>query len=97
MMQDWAFGETPRIPNPHVARDPVTEPEHYSQGAVEVIDVIMLLGLDPCAANVLKYVSRHRLKGGKDDLRKAARYIELMLMNYDRWYRKDGEDEPHHN
>jgi hypothetical protein len=100
-MKDWGFGDQNqnelRIPFvdkvTEKPRDPITEPEHYSQGAVDVIDVIMLLGLDPCAANVLKYISRHQAKGRREDLRKAAKYIELMLLNYDRWYgyQKRGE------
>ena len=69
-----------------VKRDPVTRPKHYVQGKVEVLDAIMLLGLDPCSANVLKYVARHTMKGGREDLMKAREYINLMLENYDKWY-----------
>ena len=100
-MKDWGYGDQdePQIPFANhwtgnkKPRDPITEPEHYSQGAVEVIDVIMLLGLDPCAANVLKYIARHQTKGRGEDLRKAAKYIELMLLNYDRWYGYQKRDE----
>ena len=73
---------SPPIPQ----RDPITQPPHYTQGNLEVIDAIMLLGLDPCEANVLKYVARHTMKGGREDLMKAREYINLMLENYDKWY-----------
>ena len=46
----------------------------------------MQLGLDPCEANVLKYICRHRMKGGKDDIRKAMTYCQMMLDNYESWY-----------
>ncbi len=84
-MKDWGFGNDP----PH-KRDPVTRPAHYTRGKMEVIEAIMLLGLDPCAANVLKYVARHTMKGGKNDLFKAREYINLMLKNYDAWYPQKG-------
>lgn len=80
-MKDWGFGNE-KPPK----RDPITQPAHYTQGRVEVIDAIMLLGLDPCAGNVLKYIARHTMKGGKDDLLKAREYLNLMLENYDTWY-----------
>ena len=56
---------------------------------MEVIDAIMLLGLDPCAGNVLKYIARFQMKGGRQDLEKARQYITLMLDNYEDWYGSD--------
>ena len=80
-MKDWGDG------NSEVKRrDPITKPAHYVQGKIEVLDAIMQLGLDPCEGNVLKYISRHRMKGGKDDIRKAMTYCQMMLDNYETWY-----------
>jgi|TARA_R110000824_G_scaffold230129_5_gene417740 hypothetical protein len=84
-MRDWGLGS-----DSEKKRDPVTQPEHYVQGKVEVIDAIMLLGLDPCAGNVLKYIARFQMKGGRQDLEKARQYITLMLDNYEDWYGSDG-------
>tara|TARA_R110002020_G_scaffold461858_1_gene681078 strand:- start:11 stop:259 length:249 start_codon:yes stop_codon:yes gene_type:complete len=81
-MKDWEL-QGSGIPR---KRDPIIEPEHYVQGKVEVIDAIMLLGLDPCAANVLKYIARFKMKGGKEDLEKARQYVTLMIENYEAWY-----------
>jgi len=84
-MKDWGFGNS----SAPKKRDPITQPPHYTHGKLEVIEAIMLLRLDPCAANVLKYIARHTMKGGKDDLLKAREYINLMLENYDNWYKED--------
>ena len=34
-----------------------------------------------CEGNVVKYISRWNKKGGAEDLRKAIRYIEILLDN----------------
>lgn len=60
--------------------DNVNHPSHYTNGAYEVIDYIRDK-LDPkeytgyCLGNVLKYISRWRLKGGIEDLKKAQVYL----------------------
>jgi hypothetical protein len=59
-------------------------PEHYTQGGIEVIDFIeskmtkenyegFLLG------NVLKYVSRYKYKNGVEDLAKADWYLDRLI------------------
>ena len=78
-MRDWGDGNEPK-------RNPITRPDHYVQGKIEVLDAIMQLGLCPCGGNVLKYICRHRMKGGKDDIRKAMTYCQMMLDNYETWY-----------
>ncbi len=66
-------------------RDSVNHPSHYNQGDVECIDAIRsaVTGLEGIeayyAGNVIKYVWRHKHKGGVDDLRKAAFYLERMI------------------
>ena len=85
-MRDWGDGNSPK------ERDPITQPAHYTKGKIEVLDAIMALGLDPCEANVVKYVCRHRLKDGKTDLLKAQEYIRLMVTNYEEWYGDGSRD-----
>lgn len=51
---------------------------HY-QLAIQPIDYIMENGLDYMQGNVIKYVTRYKDKGGVDDLRKAAHYIDMMI------------------
>lgn len=60
--------------------DNVNHPAHYTAGGIETIAFIRAK-LTPeefvgyCKGNALKYVSRARLKGGDEDLRKAAVYL----------------------
>ena len=68
--------------------DPIS-PAHYKQGPIEAIDAIhAALTAEEfrgfCKGNVLKYVWRTGHKGGTEDLRKAAFYLERLT-------RKDGE------
>ena len=56
--------------------------EHYTRlGIIEPIDYIKSLGLiEPhCVANVIKYVSRYKVKGGLLDLQKARQYIDWLI------------------
>ena len=60
--------------------DNVHNPAHYTAGGIETIDFIQAkLGPDGfrayCLGNVLKYVTRHALKNGDEDLKKAGVYL----------------------
>lgn len=63
--------------------DAVSHPAHYTSGDIETIDYIRsALGdafVDYCIGNVIKYVSRWRLKNGVEDLRKALQYLDWAL------------------
>lgn len=64
--------------------DLVNHPPHYTQGRSEAIDVIEdSLGYDGfvgyCVGNALKYLIRHRAKGGSVDLRKAHWYLSRLV------------------
>jgi len=58
----------------------VKQPAHYTHGEIETIDYIrdkltqeQFEGY--CIANVMKYISRYRHKGGIEDLHKAQVYL----------------------
>jgi len=85
-VKDWGDGN-----DQAGKRDPVTRPDHYVQGSIEVLDAILGLELDYLSGNVLKYIARFRFKNGRDDLAKARQYITLMLENYDKLYGKDAD------
>ena len=55
---------------------------HY-QRAIQPWDIFLAWGLDPWAANVVKYILRFPHKNGKEDLEKAKHYIEYLIENYD--------------
>jgi len=59
-------------------------PPHYKQGGIECIDGIEA-SMSPLQfkgylqGNVLKYVWRHRHKGGIEDLKKAQWYLNRLV------------------
>jgi hypothetical protein len=53
--------------------------EHYKGLAIEPVEYCQRNQLGYCESNAVKYVTRHRLKGGKQDLQKAIHYLELLL------------------
>jgi len=66
----------------HTEHDPVNHPKHYTNKGIEVIDYIDDTVPDSYSfymGNVLKYVSRHMNKNGKQDLLKARFYLERMI------------------
>jgi hypothetical protein len=58
-------------------------PSHYKQGGIECIDAIKAaLGEgfpDYLRGNVMKYLWRYKEKGGVDDLKKAAWYVDRLI------------------
>jgi hypothetical protein len=64
--------------------DNVNSPSHYTQGSIETIDIIedklspeMFEGY--LVGNIIKYVTRYRLKGGLEDLQKAQWYLNRLI------------------
>ncbi len=53
--------------------------DHYKKLAIQPVDYIIANKLDWCEANVVKYITRWRGKGGLKDLEKAIHYIELLI------------------
>jgi hypothetical protein len=62
--------------------DPIN-PSHYKQGGIECIEAIKAAtgeGFpDYLRGNVLKYLWRYKEKGGVDDLRKSAWYLDRLI------------------
>lgn len=63
--------------------DNVTRPSHYDRFPIEPTFYNMMNGLDWCRGNALKYLFRYPFKNGVEDLRKAARYIEMYVKYLD--------------
>lgn len=61
--------------------DKINHPKHYSNGgrAIECIDYITSHSMGYCQGNVVKYVTRYKLKGGIEDLKKAEWYIKRLI------------------
>ena len=54
---------------------------HYQNNNIEPIEYILQNDLGYCEGNVIKYVSRHGSKNGKEDLLKAIHYLEFLIDN----------------
>lgn len=53
--------------------------QHYKTKVIQPWDYIASNGLGYFEGNVVKYVSRWRDKGGVEDLRKAAHYLDKLI------------------
>ena len=69
--------------------DPVKHPNHYCYGKFECVEVIQELTAGASGpegfllGNVIKYLWRYRRKNGAEDLKKARRYIEMLIRLYE--------------
>lgn len=52
---------------------------HYTDMAIQPVNYIHRNGLGYCEGAVIKYVSRHRVEGGREDLEKARHFIDLLI------------------
>ena len=59
--------------------DNIKNPPHYASSKIEPIDYIVANKLSYCEGNVVKYITRWKLKGGVEDLSKAKQYIDFII------------------
>jgi len=52
---------------------------HYRDMKIQPVDFILSNAMGFCEGNVVKYVCRHRVKNGIEDLRKARHYLQLLM------------------
>tara|TARA_Y100001963_G_scaffold116880_1_gene162514 strand:- start:285 stop:572 length:288 start_codon:yes stop_codon:yes gene_type:complete len=86
-MHDWGYGKedfaskndckfcgdkTPCVNHQQVGG------EHYTM-PIEPIEFIMKNKLEWCESNAVKYLCRHRRKGGAEDVKKAIHYLQILL------------------
>ena len=58
-------------------------PQHYNVG-IEPVKYITSHGLGFLEGNIIKYITRYKLKGNPvEDLHKARVYIDLLLKQYE--------------
>ena len=53
-------------------------PDYYARYDIEPISFIMRNNIPFAEGNAIKYVLRHDMKGGKEDIDKAIRYLEMI-------------------
>lgn len=51
--------------------------DHYKTLKIQPVEFAMRAGLDACAFSILKYVSRHTTKNGRQDVEEALHFCEL--------------------
>jgi hypothetical protein len=52
---------------------------HYKTLAIEPSEYAIKNGLGFAEGNIVKYVTRYKMKGGVEDLNKAKHYIEMLI------------------
>jgi hypothetical protein len=67
--------------------------DHYQKAALQPWDIFLAWGLDPWAANVVKYILRFPYKNGLEDLQKAKHYVDFLIEHYDEVHEKYYEKE----
>lgn len=75
--------------------DAVNLPDHYKAFKIEPIYFCQENKLDPLQTAIVKYVVRHGLKNGVEDLYKARRCLDMLIANVqgdpDWWTMKSSE------
>jgi len=62
--------------------DPDTEQvggTHYKEMVIQPTEFIIKNGLNFAEGNIVKYITRHKVKGGAQDIKKAIHYCQLIL------------------
>lgn len=63
-------------------KDNKINPHHYNSMTIEPLEYIVANNMNFIEGNIIKYVSRYKLKNGLEDLKKARRYLdELIKLN----------------
>lgn len=53
--------------------------DHYRRLKIQPVEYIIANEIPFLAANIIKYASRYKNKGGAEDIRKIIHYCELIL------------------
>lgn len=81
------MGEGASKPLPHMTDserlgyDAVHLPEHYNRFKIEPIHFITENQLPFIEGSIIKYVARWRYKNGIEDLKKAHRFLEMLILH----------------
>jgi hypothetical protein len=52
---------------------------HYKKLPIQPVEYCHKNGMGYCESNVIKYISRWKDKGGKQDLEKVKHYVDLLI------------------
>lgn len=68
-----------RIPTDREARDRQVAGSHYKTLAIQPAEYCQRNRLPYCESSVVRYVTRHREKNGRQDIEKAIHCLQLLL------------------
>jgi len=74
--EDTEYADTYR---PIKAASTQVDGDHYSKLAIQPIEYIEANNLGYSEGNAIKYITRHKDKGGKKDIEKAIHYLTMIL------------------
>lgn len=84
-VDEYVESKTEETKTTNSALDKQVSGSHYKGCAIQPVEYIDANGLDYLQGNVVKYVTRHKLKNGRGDVEKAIHYLELILeLQYDK-------------
>lgn len=79
-MKETVFSGICKTDSPLAQGDAINAPSHYTgRGGIEPIDFIATNRLDFLEGCIVKYVYRYPAKNGSEDLRKARRYLDVLI------------------
>jgi hypothetical protein len=61
------------------ARDKQIGGDHYKKMAIQPSDYIVKNKLGWYEGNIVKYITRHSVKGGRQDVEKVIHYAQLLI------------------
>lgn len=64
--------------------DVVNHPPHYTQHPSGVECITVTEHMNFCLGNAVKYIWRHSLKGGLEDLKKARWYVDREIQRLEK-------------
>lgn len=73
------FQRDPLLVDTNRAKDKQVGGNHYKSKAIQPWEVIERNGMGFFDGNALKYLMRHKDKGGVEDLKKCIHYIEKLI------------------
>lgn len=65
--------------NPPTALDRQVGGNHYKKYKIQPVEFIIANNIGYMEGNVIKYVVRHKDKGGVADLEKAMHYLQMLI------------------
>jgi len=77
-----AFGEYEKNTQVDKPLDIQIGGSHYKDLAIQPIEYITQNNLPYIEGNIIKYVTRYKLKNGLEDLNKAKHYLDMLIESY---------------